>query len=131
MKLRRQKHFTAEVATSSLNDIMFFLLLFFLIISTVANPSVIKLMLPRAATAQTLSKKQVVLSITQNKQYFLDNKEVLFDNLELSLSQIMQTITEPTIVVRADQSLTVQDLVDVLQIGSKLQLKMVIATDKK
>ncbi|MFZ4800138.1 MAG: biopolymer transporter ExbD, partial [Bacteroidia bacterium] len=46
MKLRRKKRFEAEVATSSLNDIMFFLLLFFLIISTIANPNVIKVLLP-------------------------------------------------------------------------------------
>ena len=58
MKLRRKKRFEAEVATSSLNDIMFFLLLFFLIISTIANPNVIKVLLPKADKSQTLNKKQ-------------------------------------------------------------------------
>ena len=130
MKLRRKNKFAAEVATSSLNDIMFFLLLFFLIISTVANPNVIKLMLPKAASSQQLSKKQVTLSVDDKKQYFIDKKPVDAANLENELKTIMAGIAEPTVVVRFDKSLTVQDLVDVLQTGAKLNIKMVMATSK-
>ena len=130
MKLRRKNKFAAEVATSSLNDIMFFLLLFFLIISTVANPNVIKLMLPKASSTQQLSKKQVTLSVDSNEQYFIDKKPVDPANLELELKTIMAGIAEPTVVVRFDKSLTVQDLVDVLQTGAKLNIRMVMATSK-
>lgn len=130
MKLRRKNKFAAEVATSSLNDIMFFLLLFFLIISTVANPNVIKLLLPKASSSQQLSKKQVTLSVDANKQYFIDKKPVMPENLENELKTIMDGIQEPTVVVRFDKSLTVQDLVDVLQTGAKLNIKMVMATSK-
>lgn len=130
MKLRRKQKFAAEVATSSLNDIMFFLLLFFLIISTVANPNVIKLLLPKAAASQQLSKKQVTLSVDSNKQYFIDKKPVDPANLENELKTIMVGIAEPTVVVRFDKTLTVQDLVDVLQTGAKLNIKMVMATSK-
>lgn len=130
MKLRRKNKFAAEVATSSLNDIMFFLLLFFLIISTVANPNVIKLLLPKASSTQQLSKKQVTLSVDSNKQYFIDKKPVSPENLEAELRQIMEGIQEPTVVVRFDKTLTVQDLVDVLQTGAKLNIKMVMATSK-
>ncbi|OIN57838.1 ExbD/TolR family protein [Arsenicibacter rosenii] len=130
MKIRRKNKFAAEVATSSLNDIMFFLLLFFLIISTVANPNVIKLMLPKASSSQQLSKKQVTLSVDANKQYFIDKQPVSPENLEAELQSIMAGIQEPTVVVRFDKSLTVQDLVDVLQTGAKLNIKMVMATSK-
>jgi biopolymer transport protein ExbD len=130
MKLRRKNKFAAEVATSSLNDIMFFLLLFFLIISTVANPNVIKLLLPNAKSSQQLSKKQVTLSVDAAKQYFIDKKPVSPDNLENELKSIMDGIQEPTVVVRFDKTLTVQDLVDVLQTGAKLNIKMVMATSK-
>jgi biopolymer transport protein ExbD len=130
MKLRRKNKFAAEVATSSLNDIMFFLLLFFLIISTVANPNVIKLMLPKAASSQQLSKKQVTLSVDEKKQYYIDKKPVDPANLETELKTVMAGIDEPTVVVRFDKSLTVQDLVDVLQTGAKLNIKMVMATSK-
>ncbi|CCG98022.1 Biopolymer transport protein ExbD/TolR [Fibrella aestuarina BUZ 2] len=130
MKLRRKRKFAAEVATSSLNDIMFFLLLFFLIISTVANPNVIKLLLPKASSSQQLSKKQVTLSVDANKQYFIDKQPVSSENLEEELKTIMTGIDEPTIVVRFDKTLSVQDLVDVLQTGAKLNIKMVMATSK-
>ena len=130
MKIRRKQKFAAEVATSSLNDIMFFLLLFFLIISTVANPNVIKLMLPKAASTQQLSKKQVTLSVDEKKQYFIDKKPVDPANLENELKTMMAGIAEPTVVVRFDKTLTVQDLVDVLQTGAKLNIKMVMATAK-
>ena len=130
MKLRRKNKFAAEVATSSLNDIMFFLLLFFLIISTVANPNVIKLLLPKASSTQQLSKKQVTLSVDSNKQYFIDKQPVSPENLEAELRKIMEGIQEPTVVVRFDKTLTVQDLVDVLQTGAKLNIKMVMATSK-
>jgi biopolymer transport protein ExbD len=113
-----------------LNDIMFFLLLFFLIISTVANPNVIKLMLPKASSTQQLSKKQVTLSVDSNKQYFIDKQPVAPENLENELKSIMAGIAEPTVVVRFDKSLTVQDLVSVLETGAKLDIKMVMATSK-
>ncbi|WP_128548558.1 ExbD/TolR family protein [Larkinella soli] len=130
MKFRRKNKFAAEVATSSLNDIMFFLLLFFLIISTVANPNVIKLLLPKASSSQQLSKKQVTLSVDGEKRYFIDRRPVSPENLEMELQSIMQGIAEPTIVVRVDKSLSVQDLVDILQTGAKLNIKMVMATSK-
>jgi len=130
MKFRRKNKFAAEVATSSLNDIMFFLLLFFLIISTVANPNVIKLMLPKASSTQQLSKKQVTLSVDANKAYFIDKQPVAPESLEAELKSIMAGIEEPTVVVRVDKSLTVQDLVNVLETGAKLNIKMVMATAK-
>ncbi|HNI43936.1 MAG: biopolymer transporter ExbD [Chitinophagales bacterium] len=130
MKIRRHRHFEAEVTTSSLNDIMFFLLLFFLIVATFANPNVIKLMLPKAQSTQTMSKKQITLSVTADKRYYIDKTEVGFENLKNLLQQKQQEIPDLTVVLRTDASLTVQDLVDVLQIGNQLKIKMILATDK-
>jgi biopolymer transport protein ExbD len=130
MRLKRNRRFGAEVATAALNDIMFFLLLFFLILSTVANPNVIKLMLPRASIAQSLQKQQVQLSITKDKEYYINQQVVPFESLESSLLNACKQVAEPTVIVRADYSLSIQDLVNVLQIGTKLKLKMVLATDK-
>lgn len=130
MKFRRRNRFTAEVATSSLNDIMFFLLLFFLIISTVANPNVIKLLLPKASSSQQVAKKQVTLSVDPNKNYFIDKRPIDKAALEAELKSVMEGIPDPTIVVRVDKSLSVQDLVDVLQTGARLNIKMVMATSK-
>ena len=131
MKIKRRHEFKAEVATASLNDIMFFLLLFFLIVSTFANPHVIRLFLPKANSSQTIAKKQMTLSITRKKLYYLDEKPVLYQDLESELSTVKAQLPDVTIVVRADATLTIQDLVDVLQVGSNLDIKMILATEKK
>jgi biopolymer transport protein ExbD len=130
MNIRRTRHFKPEVSTSSLNDIMFFLLLFFLIVSTLSNPNVIKVLLPTAKSAQNLNKQQVSLTITADKKYFVNQKEVPFAKLEQTLRDQTKGIEGPTIIIRVARSLNVQDLVDVLEIGVKLNIKMVMATDK-
>lgn len=131
MKLKRRDHFQAEVATSSLNDIMFFLLLFFLIISTVTNPNVIKVLLPKSQANQSLNKQSLSLTITEDKRYYINKREIPLDQLEESLIKACEGIDEPTIVIRLPYSLTVQDLVDVMQIGAKRKIKMVLATRNK
>lgn len=131
MKIKRRHDFRPEVATASLNDIMFFLLLFFLIVATFANPHVIRLFLPKANSSQTVTKKQITLSITRKKLYYIDEKPVLLQDLESELGRIKEQLPDVTIVVRADATLSIQDLVDVLQIGSNQEIKMILATDKK
>jgi biopolymer transport protein ExbD len=128
MNLRKSKGYSPEVYTGSMNDIMFFLLLFFLIVATMVNPNVIKLMLPRASTAVDMNVKQIALSITADHTYYIDNKVIPPDQLETEMANVTRNITDPTIVLRIDNALTIQDLVDVLQIGNKLKIKMVLAT---
>ncbi|MFT3885044.1 MAG: biopolymer transporter ExbD [Flavobacteriales bacterium] len=130
MNLRRRQREGAEVSTESLNDIMFFLLLFFLIISTMANPNVIKLMLPKSANNEQVAKKQINVSVNKEHQYFIDKQQVPFENLEAALLDKINGIAEPTIVLNFDKELSVQDLVDVMQIGTKMKVKMVLATQK-
>jgi biopolymer transport protein ExbD len=131
MNIKRNRHFKPEVSTSSLNDIMFFLLLFFLIVSTLSNPNVIKLLLPSSKAAQTLSKQQITVSVTKDKRYFIDNQQINFDQIEPILKSRMSTVKEPTVILRFENTLSVQDLIDVLEIGTRLKVKMVMATNKK
>jgi biopolymer transport protein ExbD len=131
MIIKRKRHFKAEVSTSSLNDIMFFLLLFFLIVSSLANPNVIKLLLPNSKSAQNINKQQISISITKDKKYYIDNKQISFDDIEPLLKSRIGSLEEPTVILRLESSLTVQDLVDVLEIGNRLQVKMLMATNKK
>jgi biopolymer transport protein ExbD len=128
MNFRRKKRFEAEVATSALNDIMFFLLLFFLIISTLANPSVIKVLLPKSTPTQGVVKEQVNLTITKDKEYYLNDKLISADELETALLQLSQQKPDMSVVLRMDAFLTIQDLVDVLATGTKLKIRIVMAT---
>jgi biopolymer transport protein ExbD len=125
---RNRKRFEAEVGASSMSDIMFFLMLFFLIVSTLVNPSVIKLMLPKASSAQSFSKKSFSLEMSLDKQYSLDGQRITFEEIEPRLTAATTGIEEPTVVLRIDNGLSVQDLVDVLAIGNKLKVKMIMAT---
>ncbi len=128
MNFRRKKRFEAEVATSSLNDIMFFLLLFFLIISTLANPSVIKVLLPKSTPSQGVVKQQVNLTITKDKEYYLEDKLIVPIDLENAISKLVKDKPDMSIVLRMDATLTIQDLVDVLATGTKLKIRIVMAT---
>jgi biopolymer transport protein ExbD len=130
MKFKRQRRFEAEVQTSSLNDIMFFLLLFFLIVSTLGSPNVIKLLLPKSdKSTHDVSKQPITLSITEDKQYYIDKKPITFPQLEASLVEATTGMEEPTVILRAEQNLTIQDLVDVMAIGARIKIRMVLATE--
>jgi len=131
MSIKRKRRFHAEVATSSLSDIMFFLLLFFLIISTLANPNVIKMTLPKAKSNEKTNKQLISLSVTEDKKFYIDKQPVEFEELEASLMKKIGDDKQQTVVVRIPFNLQVQDLVDVLQIGVKNNLKFVIATSPK
>ncbi len=131
MRLRHKRRFHAEVGTGALNDIMFFLMLFFLIISTLANPSIIKIFLPKTAVSERVSKPPIILAMTADKHYYINNSEVAFEEIEGMLIQASKGMDEPTIILQPDATLTVQDLVDVMTIGVKNKIKMVIATKKQ
>ena len=131
MNFRKRSGLRAEVSTSSLNDIMFFLLLFFLIISTLVNPSVIKLNLPSSKKSQTMNKQSITVDVSKDLRYFVNNVQVPVDKLESVLDREAKAKQQGTIVLRLDKALSVQDLVDLMQIGYKLKLKMVLSTEPK
>lgn len=114
-----------------MNDIMFFLMLFFLIMSTLVSPSVIKLVLPKSQAGQTVSKNNFTLSIDANENYYVNDKPVAKENLENELQRIAQEKPDGTCVIRAENSLPVQVVVDVISIGTNQKIKMILATDKK
>jgi biopolymer transport protein ExbD len=132
MNLRKRKRgVSAEVHTSAMNDIMFFLLLFFLIASTVTNPNVIKLLLPKSSSGQAVSKKTIVVSITKDLKYYVDKKEIPVADLQNTLSSYKKLATELTIVLYVDKTVAIQDVVSVMDTAQKLNIKLVLATEPK
>ena len=130
MNLRRRHKITPEVSASSMSDIMFFLMLFFLIASTLANPNVIKLLLPQAKAGQTVSKQQYSLTVSKDLEYYINNEKtsLAFEQLESRLLQIVGNSNDVTVVLKVDRSIQVQNLVDILALGNKLKIKMILAT---
>jgi len=134
MNLRSERKQAFEIFSNSFSDIMFFLMLFFLIASTMITPGTIKLMLPQANNTQSMNKppKEIAISVTKDLNYFIDNKEVKFLEIEPILRNIKnESKSEVHAIVRCDNAIAVQSLVDVLQIGSRVEVKMVLATTRK
>lgn len=113
---------------SALNDILFILLLFFLIVSTMANPNVIKLMLPKAKS-NTKAKQTVVVSINANKEFFVGTNRVNFEELKNALiPSVSKEDVDPTVVINAEETVPIGTVVSVMQIARELGAKTVLGT---
>ncbi len=130
MNFRNRHKQEAEVSTESLNDIMFFLLLFFLIASTMINPNIIKLTLPSTKQGTSIQNKaKVVIEAGKEGMFAVNHVQgIPFSALESAVALEVNRTGEKTVVLKMDNALSVQDLVDILQIGDKLGVKMVLKT---
>ena len=122
MSLRKKfKPEGAELDTGPLNDILFILMFFFLIISTLANPNVIKMSNPKAKS-DTKAKQSVIVSIDKNKNIFVGQKRIVFDSLEPALRKNIRIgdSIKPAVVVNADSLVSWGDIVRIMQVAKKL-----------
>jgi len=131
MKLRKRHKEGPEVFTDSLNDIIFILLMFFLIASTLANPNVIKLSQPKAKS-DTKAKQSVVVSIDIDKNYFVGTSKVVGDSaMKLALMPfILKDSLNPTVVINADKTVPLEYVVGVMRIAREMGARTVLAVDK-
>jgi biopolymer transport protein ExbD len=130
MNLRKRLRQDAEVHTGPLNDILFILLLFFLIVSTLANPNVVKLSQPKAKS-DTKAKQTVVVSIDANRQLYVGTSRVTVEELRAKLEPFLAKETEqPSIVINADKSVPIEDVVAVMRVARDLGARTVLAVDK-
>jgi biopolymer transport protein ExbD len=119
---RRFKSDDTELDTGPLNDILFILMFFFLIISTMANPNVIKMNNPRA-TSEAKAKQSVIVSIDKNKDLFIGQERIVFDSLESILRgrlPVGDSLVKPAVVINADSLVSWGDIVRVMQVAKKL-----------
>lgn len=128
MNLRSKLRSEAHVESGALNDILFILVMFFLIVATLANPNVIKVMLPKAQS-NTKAKQTVVVSINGKNQFFVGTNQVSLGQLkEALIPKLARDPQGATIVVNADKSVAIEYLVDVMQVAHELGAKVVLAT---
>ncbi len=131
MNLRKRQRGAVEVHTSALNDIMFFLLLFFLLASAVANPNVVKLFLPRSSSGQSIPQKTINVSITKDLEYFVEKQPVAPENLYQSIEVYQRASPDLTIILYADRTIAIENVVELTDIANKLKVKLVLATETK
>jgi len=123
MGLRRNKLREShnEVDTGPLNDILFILLMFFLMISTLANPNVIKMSVPRAKS-DTKTKQSVVVSVGKDRGMYVGSNKIEIDSLESALRKyiIEGDSIKPAVVINADSSANWGEVVRVMKVARKL-----------
>lgn len=132
MNLREKSRNGGEAHTSALNDILFILLFFFLIIATLANPNVIKLSIPKATT-DTKAKQTVVVSIDDKQDFFVGTKAANPADLQNMVSEAIKNSNdaEPTVVINAAKTATADNIVAVMRVAQALKVRTVLAVEKE
>ena len=120
----------SEVDTGPLNDILFILMFFFLIISTLANPNVVKLSIPKASS-DTKSKQTIMVSIDSLQQLYVGTQMINKDSLKNSMQSalMLSSDIDPTVVINADKNANADNIVWVMKTARLLKLKTVLAVD--
>lgn len=128
MAIKRRSKVRAEFNMSSLTDIIFLLLIFFMLTSSFVSPNALKLLLPQS-TSPALSKQTVTVSITEDIDYYVDQNEVAFSNLQSAVAKKLTGEEDETIVVAAHKTIPLDEVVKVMNIGKELDAQVILATE--
>ncbi len=126
MNLRGRNKVSAEFSMSSMTDIVFLLLVFFLLTSPSITPAALDLILPKAQ-GKTTNVQKASVSITKDGAYYLDKERVSEYSIESELQKILAGQEEPTIILRAEEGVPIEDAVFVMDIANKNKFKVVLA----
>ena len=133
MALKRNTRVDPSFSVSSMTDIVFLLLIFFLVTSTLINPNALKLLLPKS-TGQVGAKATVSVSITdwQNDTYTYhingDRDPLPYDQVEEQLISLLQNEEDPTFSIFSDESVPVGEVVAIMNIAKRNHYKVILAT---
>ena len=126
MNIKGRNKVTPEFNMSSMTDIVFLLLIFFMLASTLVTTNAIDIILPKAS-GKTENKQSVAVSITKDLNFYIDQKLVGESVLELELKNLLANQQEPTIVLRAEKSVAVENVVKVMDIANRNKFKVILA----
>lgn len=128
MKLRGRNKVSPEFSMSSMTDIVFLLLVFFLLTSN--SPNALDLLLPKAKGKST-NTQNVSVSINKNLEFYIDSEKVNPEFLETELKRKLKGIEKPTIILRAEESVPIENAVSVMDIANKNNFKVILAVRPK
>jgi biopolymer transport protein ExbD len=126
MNIRGRNKVKPEFNMSSMTDIVFLLLIFFMLASTLVTTNAIDILLPQAS-GKTENKQTVAVSITKDLNYYIDQKLVGGSVLETELITMLSNQDQPTIVLRAEKSVPVENVVKVMDIANRNKFKVILA----
>ena len=130
MALSQRNKISINFSSVGMTDVVFNLLIFFMLTSTLVHPSAIKLLLPKGST-QTSAKPQTSVSITSDLNYYIEKQPVSFEQIESILKQKLGGNPDTYIALHADKSVPFENVVKILDIAQRNNYKLIIATSPK
>lgn len=130
MNIRGRNKVTPEFNMSSMTDIVFLLLIFFMLTSTMVTTNALDLVLPKAK-GKTDSNKNISVSINKDLEFFIDKEKIPEADLESRLLAVLGGDQEKAIVLRAEEGVPIEKAVNVLDIANRNQIKVVLAVRPK
>ena len=130
MSLSSRNKIQAGFSMSGMTDIVFLLLIFFMITSTLIAPNALKLLLPQS-THQTMSNPITTVSISRNFEYFVETTPVEISDLERVLRERLSGEIEPTISLHVDRSVPMEQVVNVMNIAKDNRYRLILATSAR
>jgi biopolymer transport protein ExbD len=132
MALKRQTKVSANFSMSSMTDIVFLLLIFFMVTSTLIAPNALKLLLPQSNNQTMATKPITTVSITKDLQFAVENRYVRFNDLERTIVHKVGPASNypepPTISLHVDQSVAMEYVVKVMNIAKNNHYRLILAT---
>lgn len=128
MAIKRSSKLNPNFNMSSMTDIVFLLLIFFLVTSTLVNPNALKLLLPKS-TNQLANRESVTVSIDQNRVYYFNTKVTPFSMLENKIVEALKNSDDPCINIQAEKSVPIEYVVRIMNIAKNHGYKSILATD--
>jgi biopolymer transport protein ExbD len=126
MNLRGRNKVSATFSMSSMTDIVFLLLIFFMLTSPVITPEALDLILPKAK-GKTTSTQNVAVSITKDLEFYINEDRVTSQSIESELNAKLNGIEEPTIILRAAEGVPIEKAVQIMDIANRNKYKIVLA----
>lgn len=130
MNFNRKNKASAEFSMSSMTDLVFLLLIFFMLTSTLVTSRALDLVLPKS-NAQSVKRQDVEVSITKDLQYTVNGQTVNEAQLESALINAVTGVEEPVVILNADEAVALGEAVKVMDIAYRNRIKMILATDPK
>ncbi|WP_026776834.1 biopolymer transporter ExbD [Polaribacter sp. Hel_I_88] len=130
MNLRGRNKINPTFNMSSMTDIVFLLLIFFMLTSTLVTVSAIDVLLPKAG-GKTENSKSVAVSITNESFFYIDKTQVSSENLESEILRSVGSDKKKTIIIRGDKDVPYKNVMQVIDIANKNKLKMILAVNAK
>ncbi len=127
MAIKSRNRVSVEFSMSSMTDIVFLLLIFFIIASTLISPNGMKVLLPKSSQ-RTTGKQNISVSITEDIRYYINTTEVQPDQIEAILRDKLAGEEKPGIVLRTDETVDVKHVVEVMDIAQRNKYQVVLAT---